>query len=69
MAASKKKHIEITDTGFPVGLSKIDPSHRDVVWSIVGCGCNLDAPAALMTGGLFYAPLVREAMPAICLFR
>lgn len=53
----------ITDTGYPVMRTNIDPAYREVYSEIEACGSNLDAPRFLISGALFYASLSKQVVP------
>ncbi len=61
--------LDVTSTGYPVGLSKIAFEYHDTAPVIETFGSNLDAPDAIISGGMFWAPLCNEALPAIGYFR
>jgi len=51
-----------TDTGYPTGLSRIHPEHRESFMVVQQCGGNLDAPEWIVTGGVFWGPLTRATI-------
>lgn len=60
------RNFGLHSTGYPTGLSRIAVTHRADQHIVAACGDNLDAPSYLLSGGVFWAPLCREALPAIC---
>ena len=54
----------LTDTGHHnTPFRDVDPAHRETFAIVERCGGHLDAPDYLLCGGLFWAPLCREALP------
>ena len=69
MPQTKTAVRHLTDTGYPTGISKINPAFRGDHFTVLACGDNLDAPEALLSGTLFWGPLLRDVLPGIAAFR